>query len=266
MSRPAVSEQISLLEQKLGVRLLHRTTRKLSLTNDGDLIYPHAAEINQRYLTIKDLLSQNELKGVIRVTTTVDFAVEWLSPRLPLFKEKYPEIDFEFLTSDDRLDLIKDQIDFGVRIGIPSDDQLIARPLFKQRMGIFASPEYLNKAGIPKNIEDSQLHSWILLAQMQRKPYVRLWNKDQQCSLDPETSWLSNSPAASIAQMKAGLGLGMAFPMLIEQAILDKQLINVLPEWQSEEMTFALVYASRKNMSARAQAFRDFVLEQAAQS
>lgn len=260
MSRPAVSEQVALLEKQLNVRLLHRTTRKLSLTLDGENLYPHAANINAAYMQAADALDSSELSGRVRLTTTVDFAIEWLTPKLAAFQALYPDIYIDVISGDDKTDLVADQIDLAIRIGVTTDDSLIARPLFKEKLQVYASPSYLKEYGEPNTLVEAEAHRWVLLPQLFSDDNVTLWRDNQQAQITPTQFWRSSSPAVMMAQVQAGLGLGIAFPFIVEKLVKQGRLIKVLPDWHSVEMTFSLLYASRRQMPQRVQVLRDFLL------
>lgn len=260
LSRPAVSEQIALLEQQLGTRLLHRSTRKLSLTLDGEHLYPHAVRINTAFTGATQALQHEQLRGRVRITATVDFAIQWLAPKLQNFKQRYPDIDVDIISADTPLDLIDEQIDLALRIGIPNDAHFIARPLFKDSLRIYAHPNYLDAHGTPATPSEAEQKHWVLLTQIHANHRINLWQGEQQTTLHPDRVWHCNSPAVLMAQIEAGLGLGMAFPLMMNTIIERAQAIAVLPNWRSEEFTFSLVYSSRRHMSARVQALRDFLL------
>ncbi len=130
MSRSSVSEQVALLEEALKVRLLQRTTRQLTLTTDGQAVYPQAAQLNQALRQVNELVTQEQPQGRIRITTTADLALDWLNPKLQAFRALYPQIYVDLVLTDHELDLIAGQLDLALRIGYLKDDSLVVRPLF----------------------------------------------------------------------------------------------------------------------------------------
>lgn len=260
MSRPAVSDQVALLEKHLEMRLLQRSTRKLSLTLDGEKLYPYAANINNVYFKAVEALESSSLEGRVRITTTVDFATQWLTPKLIKFADLYPDICIDLLTDDGKSDLISDQIDLAIRIGTNIDDGLIARPLFKEKLKIYAAPTYLAKHPKIVRIQQTSQHRWIVMPVLYPNSQVELWKESQSVFIKPRQVWKCISPTVMVNQIQSGLGIGMAFPTLVEPLVSQNKLKEVLPSWHGEEMTFSLVYTSRRHTPKRVEVLKEFLL------
>ncbi len=264
MNRSGVSEQVAALEAFFDTRLLHRTTRRLSLTTDGQLVLPEAMHIKQSLDKILERFDDQKVAGRIRVTTTHDFASHWLTPRLISFREAHPEINFDLVLSDDPINLIKDQIDLAFRIGVSSpDSSLIARPLFRERLRLFVSPDFY------QNYQDTDLLNqlnqmpWILLNQLAQNDQIQLISENNNInfSLKPRHFHRVDSPIVMIHQIKAGMGIGLGFQSLVQNDLDEGSLIQILPEWSSVEMVFSMLYPSRKHLPLRVRTFMDFLID-----
>jgi len=262
-NRSGVSEQVALLEKHLGTRLLHRTTRKLSLTTDGDSILPEANQIAQALHFVHEKLLSNEMSGLIRLTTTHDFAIHWLSPKIHAFNKQHPDVTFDLVLSDSTVDLVEQQIDLALRIGSPpNDSSLIARPLFRERLQIFGSPSFLSDCQHTDSLQAMTAMPWVLLKQLMNSKGMPLVSSSDNTSFDlkPSCAHRVDSPVVLIEQIKMGLGAGLLFPSIIKRDIDKGELVQILPEWGSEELLFYILYSTRRQMPLRVKTFLDFLL------
>lgn len=263
LNRSGVSEQVAALEAHLNTRLLHRTTRKLSLTTDGELLLSDAANIKKSLGSAFEKFEGQKLEGRIRLTTTHDFATQWLTPRLVAFQEEHPEIHFDCILSDDPIDLIEDQIDLAFRIGAaPKDSSLIARPLFRERLKLYASADFYQQHQQTNLLDELNNLPWILLKQLGHGDSLQLVSEknDLHFTLKPKRFHRVDSPIVMIHQIKAGLGVGIGFESLVKPDLDRGDLVQILPEWSSDEMVFSLMYSSRKHLPLRVRTFIDFLM------
>lgn len=267
MSPSGVSEQVSALEAFLDTRLLHRTTRKLSLTLDGESVLANAMKIVESYEHIRAVVNQDEMAGSIRLTTTHDFAMYWLSPRLAKFQKQYPKITFDLVISDQKVDLIEEQIDLAIRIGKePEDSSIIARPLLQEPLRIFSSPSLFEHSALPKKFSDANRLPWILLKQLHSTGKVELVtakNKrgDSEVIIEPATVHQTDSPIVMMHLIMSGLGVGMLLPSICSVHLDEGKLIELLPNWQSQQLNFSIMYSSRRHMPKRVQRLLEYLLD-----
>ncbi|GAA0422202.1 LysR family transcriptional regulator [Cocleimonas flava] len=260
ISRSRVSEQVASLEESLNRRLFHRTTRSLTLTEDGKSLYPHAANLLKELGDIDELLNQDQLSGLIRVTATVDFAGQWLLPALQEFNVIYPEIKFDIIISNKSLDLIEDQIDLALRIGKLKDESFIARQLFEQELIVAANPEYIEKYGPFNSIDDLKKATWLLLPQLHEKNQVTLINGDKNITFKPDNYHITDSPDLCRKMVENGMGIGIVLPIMVKNE--SKQYFQRLcPEWHSGNMNFSLIYPSRRQVSLRTRTLIDYLMK-----
>lgn len=260
MSRSSVSEQVALLEKDLGVRLLQRTTRQLTLTREGEEIYPEAKYLPTLLRNVTDKVSQELPKGKVRITSAQDFAIKWLNPRLRTFRQQYPDIYFDLLLNDNIVDLVANQVDLGIRIGPLDDEALIARPLFQDKPQIVASSAYLQRFGTPSDIETLQQHEWILLSQMNMGNHVTLQNNGQTLDFIPQRFHVCDSPMIMCDMIESGMGLGMHLSTMLEKEFANGSIQQVMPEWHGDLFTCSLVYSSRRQMPLRTRCLVDFLV------
>ena len=260
-SRSRVSEQISQLENELNVRLLQRTTRQLNVTAEGKSIYAEAKKLHDVINNIDRNLIQDAPSGRVSVTVTHDIAHKFLLPLLPAFKRQYPDINLNVIASDDRLDLIAENIDLGLRIGLPRDDSLIGRVLYQERFSLYASKHYIEQYGVPETVDALQQHRWILLQQMNAGASLHLMMDDTPVEISPEHFELSNSPHFVQEMVKAGLGISTLLPSTIKREVESGELIRICPQISSAPLLFTLVYPSRKQVPSRTRALIDYLIE-----
>lgn len=260
-SRSRVSEQVAALEAKLGIRLLQRSTRQLSVTPEGMQIYNEARQLPDILAAIEAIAIPAEPSGRVAMTMNHDMAHTFLLPVLGEFKAAYPKVELDLILDDSRLDLIAEQIDLGIRIGIPEDDMLIARVMHEERFSIFASPQYLKDQGKPKKIADLEKHRWVTLIQPGYSKVQRFKQGNATVEITPDDCYRCNSPFMNQAMIKAGLGLGILLPSTVKAEIEAGKLVPLMPELSSNPMVFSLVYPSRKQVPLRTRVLIDFLLE-----
>src|ERR1700687_2275550 len=165
LSQSAVSRQVSALEQELGVSLFHRHARGLILTEQGELLHSTAHEVFMKLEAARGQLTDSRARpnGELKVSTTVGIGVHWLTPRLGEFTDLYPDIRITLLVTDEELDLAMREADVAIRLGQPTQPDLIQRKLFSVRSHAYASPEYLKRFGTPRALDELDKHHLLVL-------------------------------------------------------------------------------------------------------
>lgn len=260
-SRSRVSEQVSQLESQLGVRLLQRSTRQLTVTDEGKMVYAEAKKLHDIIQNIDQSLEEPVPSGRVSITVTNDIAHKFLLPLLPEFKTRYPDISLNVIASDQRLDLIAENIDIGIRIGLPRDDALIGRVLYQERFSLYASKGYLEQYKAPSSITELQNHRWILLQQSNIGVSQHLMLDEIPFEITPARYETSSSPHFIQEMVKAGLGIGMLLPSTVKNEVLDGSLMRIFPRVSSAPLLFTLVYPSRKHVPSRTRALINYLVE-----
>ncbi len=261
LSQSAVSRHIRALEQSLDATLFHRHARGLILTEQGELLFEATNSMNKRLeaaaARIRD--SEEEVLGILRVTTTIGFGTLWLAPRLPKLYEKFPDLKIELMLEERVLDLPMREADVAIRMKEPSQADLIRRRLMNIRMRLYATPEYLAAKGTPQLIEDISAHR--LISQNPNTPQVSAGAALVQMLIDYDirSTLTVNNYFGVLQGVLNHLGIGV----LPDYLALDfPHLIRVLPDIDSDEVPVFLAYPEELRQSKRVGAFRDFVTEE----
>lgn len=263
------STAVRKLEEDVGVRLLHRTTRSVQLTEDGRAYHARARDL---LATVDDLQAmfakdQGALRGRLRVDLPTELARTTIIPALPGFMAAHPELELEISSTDRQVDLVQESFDCVLRIGPIGDETLIARRLGRLRMVNAASPIYIERHGNPETLEDlqRQTHRVIHYSRtLGAKPYG--WEYPDGSSGDFATFPLPgalhvNSVQTYEAAGVAGLGLIQAAYTGIRQHLERGSLVEILPDFRPEPLDVSLVVAHRQNLSRRVRAFMGWIDE-----
>lgn len=263
LPKGSVSRQIQALENHLGTRLLHRTTRRVQLTQDGMVYFERAKDLLSNLDELDGLFQQDptSISGRLRVDMPVTMARNMLIPRLPTFLQQYPGIELELSSSDRLVDVIREGFDCVVRVGILKDSGLIARPLGKLSLINCASPDYLSRFGYPETLDDLADHALIHYA-------VNLGTRPAGFEVfrDNAIRWFKiggiltvNSTETYQAACLAGLGIIQAPRTGVREALRSGKLVEILPQYRAEPMPVSLLYPHRRNLSRRVHLFMEWL-------
>ncbi|AUU83134.1 LysR family transcriptional regulator [Leclercia adecarboxylata] len=265
LPKGSVSRQIQALENGLGTQLLHRTTRRVSLTQDGMVYYERAKDLltNMEELDGLFLHDPASVSGRIRVDMPANVARNLVIPKLPLFLQQYPGIELELSSSDRLVDVIREGFDCVVRVGTLKDSGLIARPLGRLSVINCASPDYLSRFGYPDGLDDLTSHAVVHYA-------THLGTRPQGFEYyDGEaTHWVKtggvltvNSTETYHASALAGLGIIQVPRVGVRDALRAKKLLEILPQYRARPMPVSLIYPHRRNLSRRVHLFMAWLTE-----
>lgn len=265
LPKGSVSRQIQALENHLGTQLLHRTTRRVQLTQDGMVYYERAKDllINLDELDGLFLHDPSTLSGRLRVDMPVAVAKNLVIPRLPTFVQQYPGLEIELSSSDRLVDVIREGFDCVVRVGTLKDSGLIARPLGKLSVINCASPDYLARFGYPETLEDLSGHAVVHYA-------VNLGTRPQGFEVyrDNAKQWIKtggiltvNSTETYHAACLAGLGIIQAPRIGVREALRSRKLVEILPQYRAQPMPVSLIYPHRRNLSRRVHLFMEWLTD-----
>lgn len=260
-SRSRISEQVAQLESTLGVRLLQRSTRQLRITREGQQVYEKARQLPDILQGVEAITMPSTPNGRVVITMNHDIAHKYVLPVLDDFRQQYPQVQLDLVLNDEKLDLIGEQIDLGIRIGIPRDDSLIARVMHEERFAIFASPSYLLQSGQPKTVRELEKHRWISLTQTSHDDVQRLSQKGKMVEIRPRDFYRCNSPLMLQQMVVEGLGIGALLPTTVCAEIERGELVQLMPSLSSEPVVFSLVYPSRRQVPLRTRVLIDYLLE-----
>ena len=261
LPKSTVSRKITQLEERLGVRLIQRTTRSLRLTDTGTAYYNHCArilsEIEEANIAVTQM--QSTPTGTLRITAPVLFGSTVLSGLVAEFMEQHPQISIDLVLSDQRLDLVQDGIDIAFRIGQLEDSSLIGRYLGDVRGMLCASPEYLRRNPAPSHPDQLPNHSLITASQWLQWHMTGPANQEVNFQVKPRLQ--VNDFASLYALTLAGAGIS-PLPMLIAApAVRAGNLVPVLTDWPFDASPIHALYPSNRHLSAKVRSFVDFVIE-----
>ncbi len=260
-----LSRKIASLEERLSIRLLQRTTRTLSLTEAGQIYYEECKKALEKIEDAESVVSslQATPQGLLRVTMSVEIGYFFVRYLLPKFLEQYPKIKLEAILTNDRVDLIKDNVDLALRIGASEDSTYIAKKFGAIRVGLFASKEYLKRNGTPNTPQELANHNCILFSHRQLWNTWSLTNKSQIADVNVDGKFVANNFTAIREGVINGLGIGfMPEVVFFEECKSEKdreEIVHILPEWNAPERDLSLVYPSRKFTTPKMKAFMDFM-------
>ncbi|MEK8022262.1 MAG: LysR family transcriptional regulator [Candidatus Hydrogenedentota bacterium] len=258
-----VSRKVALLEEHLGVRLLNRTTRSLSLTDAGREFHEQAARVvasaEEAERTVTGM--RETPSGLLRITAPVEFGIEYLGPVATGFMARYPEVRLDLALTDRTVDLVEEGVDLAIRATSLADSSLIARPLGKARFILVASPKYLAARGVPKRPSDLTAHDAIVYGTVTAKPTWILENKGRKVRVPIKPRQTSTVLALAREAALAGLGIAFLPSFLCVAEIRRKSLVPILERFLPAERAIHVVYPARRHLAAKTRAFLDYLRE-----
>ncbi len=264
LSQSAVSRQIHALEEDLKATLFHRHARGLLLTEQGELLYKTVHDVFGRLATVETILSDTRIRpsGELRVTTTVGFGSTWLTPRITRFIERYPEIDLSIICEDRELDLGMREADAAIRMGMPTQPDVVKLRLFTVHTHLYASHGYLAARGMPEKFTDLDNHDLIVYGDL-APPTLRNVNWPLFTELsgqDRRTPKMQvNNIYGLLLAAESGLGVA-ALPDYMVHG--NEKIVQVLPENQGPSFDAFFCYAEELRNMKRIAAFREFLIEE----
>ncbi|MCG8426519.1 MAG: LysR family transcriptional regulator [Chromatiales bacterium] len=265
LSKPVVSKQISQLETHLGVRLLNRTTRRLHLTEAGEVFYTHCqrivAEAQEAETAVAPL--QSEPSGLLRITTPQCLALSHLNRLLPRFQQQFPKLTLEVSVSGHFVDLVEEGIDVALRIGELEDSSLIARHLTTCSFMVCASPEYWKRHGKPKHPSELATHNCLTYTQSQKPNHWFFQEKTgEELKVTVNGDFRSDDAALLIDTARAGQGVLFGPSFMYEEGITEGWLEPVLNSYFKRPTGLYSIYPHSKHLSSKVRVFVDFLADE----
>jgi DNA-binding transcriptional LysR family regulator len=269
LPKASVSSAVQQLEAALGTRLLHRTTRRVAPTQDGQVFYERCKDLLADADELHTLFQQpgatgsQALRGRVRVDMSTGMARQAVIPRLPELLALHPLLELEISSTERRVDLVREGFDCVLRAGPVLDTSLVARPLAPMRMANCASPAYLQAHGTPRTPADLASHQLVHYAStLGAKPdgfeYLAADGKTRIALPLPGAITVNNADAYTAACL-AGLGIIQVPAVAVQQHICSGQLVELLPAYAAPPMPLTLLYANRRNLSKRVRVLMDWL-------
>ena len=263
ISPAMVGQHVAALEERLGTRLLNRTTRRQSLTDFGKSYVEQCRDILER-VAVADQdaeAAQAQPRGQLKITAPTTFGAEVLMPALQTYRVLAPEVTLDITLTDRNVDIVDEGFDIAFRIGELQDSRLIARHLGPYRMMICASPEYLERRGRPDHPADLANHDAVGFTPAARSPW-KLAKGNDEVEVSPRISMTVNSGQGVRAAARAGLGVIMQPAMLLGADVEGGILVQLFPDWHLRERSMSLIYHRDRRMTPRLRSFISFAISE----
>jgi DNA-binding transcriptional LysR family regulator len=264
IAKSAVSRRVSSLEERLGVQLLRRTTRRLNLTETGQSFYEHSARILADLDEAEAAVAQQhgELRGNLRVALPLSFGARHMYEPIAEFSRRHPRVSFDLDLNDRRIDLIAEGVDVAVRIGRLADSTLIARRLFEARTVVCASPEYLERRGTPQTPDDLAEHDCLVYSNLPDPTKWVCTDRDGiRHAIDVPVKMTASSGDFLSASASKGLGLVLQPTFIAGELISRGDLKPVLTDYTWPITPAYAIYPPTRHLTYRVREFIDFLAE-----
>lgn len=260
-STSGVSKRLARIENRLGVRLMNRTTRRVSLTSEGETYLSRGAAILEEIAALEQVVrkSGERPQGLLRVNASFGFGREYIAPIVSDFARLYPDISAQLVLTDTPINLVEEGYDVAIRFGTPPSSRLVGRRLQQNRRYLCAAPGYLEARGRPQRLRDLGDHECIVLRQdTQTHDVWRLQRGQATDSVKVQGRLSSNDGEVALRWVLEGHGIMLRSEWDIRRHVQAGLLEIVLPKYAQVDADIYGVYAQRSNLSAKVRAFMDF--------
>lgn len=268
MSKAAVSRYVSELEQRLGVRLMHRTTRKLSLTPEGEVFLARCRDILASIESSEAEISTRSVtaSGLLKVSVPVSFGIRHLAPLWSEFLSDHPQVTLDVQLADRVIDLVDEGFDMAVRIARLPDSSLISRQLASTRLVLCAAPSYLKRRGTPAHPSELAQHDVLGYSLMAMGDQWQFTGPEGPVSVKVRPRMWTNNGDSCVAAALQGSGIQLQPTFLIDDELASGQLVEILPQFRSVELGIYAVYPSRKFVLPKVRAMVEFLANELGQA
>lgn len=263
ISKSAISKRINQLEQDLGVRLLQRTTRRLSLTEAGQRYYDHVQQALKIANEGEDAIShaQTKAQGTIKINAAMAFGRLHLAPLITEFLQAYPDININMVMDDKVVDMVEGGFDLAIRIGDLPDSSLVARKLVDCHSILCAAPSYLQRQPLPQTLSDLTHHNCLYYSYFQAGVEWRFQGPNGEERFLPQGNYQVNNSEALYTTILDGLGICQMPTFIVSGAIADGRLQVVLPDYKLPKHGIYAVFSQRKYQPEKVKVFINFLYE-----
>jgi DNA-binding transcriptional LysR family regulator len=264
ISQSAVSRQIAQLEEHFRARLFHRSTRRLSLTDDGQSLLAHARRLMDVAEEMEGALGRQSSSptGLVRLGTSIAGGLV-LAPRLPLLLARYPGLKVELVMRDHLGDMVEDRLDLEWRSGEITDASLVARRVGETGRAVVAAPIYLERYGVPLVPDDLTAHACLIHSSMPDPNTWRFTGPDGPLAVSVDGAFIANDSVAVLRAVRNGHGIALLHEIEVVDDLQAGRLCRLLKGYPSQILPVHVIYPSRRNLPPRTRVVMDFVIEQA---
>ncbi|MCB1955459.1 MAG: LysR family transcriptional regulator [Rhodocyclaceae bacterium] len=261
LSKAAVSRYVGDLEARLGARLLHRTTRRLSLTEEGRVFHARCKELLEGLEAAEAELGARsaEVRGQLRINAPYTFGIRHLAPLWGEFRARHPQVDLDITLSDRVVDLVDEGYDLAIRISVLPSSSLVSKRLGSTRMTLCASPGYLASHGMPAHPRELAAHAVISYSHWSTGDEWHFDGPEGRVSVKTRPWMFSNNGDTCRAVAMADQGVVLQPDFLVGEDVKSGALIHLLPEYRAMEIGIYAVYPTRKHLAPKVRALVDFL-------
>lgn len=263
ISKTAVSRYVGELEARLGVRLLHRTTRRLSLTEEGEVFNARCRELLSGVEEAEAELSsrRGDARGLLRINAPVTYGIRHLAPLWESFHARYPQVRLDITLSDRVVDVVEEGYDVAIRIAMLPSSSLISRRLAGTRMVLCATPQYLKGRATPRQPIDLADHAIIAYSYWSTGDKWQFEGPDGQAGVTIKPWMYSNNGDTCRAAALAHQGVILQPSFLVGEDLAAGRLVEIMPEYRSSEFGIYAVYPTRKHVAPKVRVLVDYLAE-----
>ena len=263
MSKPAVSRHVAALEARLGVRLLQRTTRKLSLTEEGEVFYARCKELLNEVDEAEAEVSaaSGQATGLLRINVPVSFGIQHLAPLWPAFMARHPGLTLDVTLADRAVDLVEEGCDMAVRIARLPNSTLISRRLGSTRLILCASPAYLRRHGTPQHPSEIATHAVLAYSLLSARYNWEFTGPEGRVEVKVSPRVFTNSGDTCRAAALQDLGIILQPSFLVGADLQSGALVELLPQYRGLELGIYAVYPTRKHVPPKVRLMIDYLVE-----
>ena len=261
MSKAAVSRYVVDMETRLGVRLLHRTTRRLSLTDEGQVFYARSKELLAELQEAEDEITSRSqaASGLLRINAPFTFGVMHLAPLWGVFREQNPKVTLDITLADRVVDLVEEGYDVAIRIATLESSTLVSKRLATTRIALCASPQYLAERGTPRHPSELAEHAVISYSYLSTKDEWRFVGPDGPVNVKTNPAIHTNNGDTCRAAALTNQGIILQPTFLVGNDLSAGTLVELMPEYRAIDLGIYAVYPTRKHVSAKVRALIDFL-------
>jgi DNA-binding transcriptional LysR family regulator len=263
LSASGVSRIVTRIEERLGVRLVQRTTRKFSLTEAGSTFHARTLQVLADLAEAEAEVQQTQLhpRGTLKLSASIVFGQLYVAPLLDSLLTRFPELSVELTLTNRFVDLIEEGIDLAIRIGALEDSRLVARRLCTNKRVLVASPAYLKRRGKPKCTDDLDAHECVIFTGFSKPREWKLLGPSGPVTVAVSGRVATNNVEVLTSTAKLGHGITVGATMSVGPALLSGELVRVLPDYEFEPTAIFAVYPSNRQLSIKVRAAIDFLVE-----
>ena len=264
MVKSMVSKRISRLEKNLGVTLIHRSTRSMSLTEEGLTLYEYTSRIQDELTGARQALmtTTDELSGFLRIMSPLSFGNYYLSRMLSKFLQAHEGMKVEMILSSHLMDLNAAGIDMAIHVGRPPDSSYLSRKITTSHMRVCGSPAYFEKHGTPKTLADLADHNCLVHRHLPENNVWTFHEGKKEVKVKVKSSFVANSSQSLKQAAMSGLGIVMLPDYVFKTELSQHLLVPVLDEFCTQKISVFALFPYTKHVTPKVRVFIDFLIEQ----